>query len=132
MALTDADVTWGVIIAAIIILFAVCVWPGTARASPKDFAGYWASTDGDLYEIRQQGSSSLEIRGTGASARAGSGAKKGAGSPSRGWVSGFRRIRAEGLPSGSRSGALELGGRALAWDGGEKWYRQGVLIPGRA
>lgn len=110
---SDLDLAYGIVIAAVLLLIAVFVWPGSARARPGDFAGYWADAEGGLYELRQAGGRSFVLRG-------------GGGGGSRGTMAGLRGIVVGEGPR-ALAGRLELGGRSLAWSDGKKWYRQGVL-----
>ncbi len=116
---SDLDLSYGIVIAAAILLIAVFVWPGPARAKPGDFAGYWADTAGALYELRQAGGRRFILKGGPALSGRGPGW-------GRGKMVGLRSV-VFGTGPQSRSGKLELGGRALAWKDGQKWYRQGVL-----
>lgn len=105
---SDLDLSYGIAIAAVVLLIAAFVWPGVARAQPDDFAGYWADTEGGLYEFRRVEGRAFTLRG-------------GPEGVETAVMAGLRRVAA-----GARSGRLELGGRALAWSDGKRWYRQGA------
>ncbi len=112
--LNDADICYALLIALVIIVVVVAVWPGLARVSGVDLEGFWLSDGVEntrLYEIRPVGGRAFEVRQRGSAAT-----EKGRA----------RRVRAVEIPGLKRAGALELGGRRLAWHDGTVWTRQGV------
>jgi len=97
-----------IIICLIVVLIANFGIPGYPWSPASRVAGYWATHDGDLYEIRRQSfdSRSLAITGRGKTV------------PGR--LTGLRWVCAAG-----DCGFLSLDGRSLIWKT-VTWYRQGV------
>ena len=112
---SDSDLTAAVVIAILIIVVLVCVWPGYARVRGRDLVGYWAAPGGGLYEIRDMGGRAFAVRGEAAAAAV-------AGVAS-GVASGVRGVAVAAL---GKRGIIELGGRRIDWQGGDSWTRQGV------
>jgi len=114
---SDSDLAAAIVIALLIIAVIVCVWPGYARVRGRDLAGYWASPDGGLYEIREAGGRTFVVRWAGAPSAGPAGALAGE-------ASGVRGVAIAAL---GRRGSVEPGGRRINWKGGVYWTRQGVL-----
>lgn len=108
---TDRDLTAAILIALLILIGVLCVWPGLLRVRGGDLAGFWASPAGGLYEIRPTGARSFVVRS----------ASPHASDAIKGTVAGVRGVRVAG-----RAGRVELGGRHINWAGGDRWTRQGV------
>lgn len=99
-----------IIVCLIVVLIANFGIPGYPWSPVSRVAGYWATRDGDLYEIRRQPSDSAGKKGLLITGR-------GKTVPAR---FGLRRICTEDDCS-----ILSLDGRTLFWKT-ETWYRQGV------
>jgi hypothetical protein len=106
--MADVDLAWALGIAIVIVILALCVWPGFARVKLADVEGNWASQAGDLYQIRPaaHGTRAFVILGGGATAD--------------GELRGLR-----GLHTAGDEGRVGLGG-SLVWRKMGAWYRQGI------
>ena len=103
-----------VAIAAVVILAAVLVWPGYALVRGRDLAGYWASSDGAFYEVRDAGGRAFTVRAAGEA-------------PVAGAATGLRGVVVDSVPK--KVGRLEVGGLRIEWKGGARsnsWFSQGV------
>ncbi len=125
-----SDVTLAATVLAVIILLVIlCIWPGYLRVAPKDIEGYWASRDGNMYAIRPVAGRGHEF-GVNWDPRKD---KKGtydimaAPHQAHGSVRGVR-----GLRIGPLHGTVALGGRHIAWADGGLWTRQGLPTRGPA
>jgi hypothetical protein len=112
-ALTDGDVAASIAIAIVLLIVAICVWPGFGRVRAADLEGFWGTTDGALNEIRVV-DGALVVR---------SGAHE---LPGR--LCGLRS-----LCVGGACGRVGLGGGQIHWSQGRSpsggdatWYHQGV------
>ena len=106
----NAQIRPAIIVCLLVVLISHFGIPGYPWSPVSRVAGYWATRDGDLYEIRRQaldgaGKNKLTITGRGKVV------------PGR---FGLRRICTE-----DACGILSLDGRTLFWRT-ETWYRQGV------
>jgi hypothetical protein len=99
-----------VIVYLILVLIAYFGIPGYPWSPVSRVAGYWATRDGDLYEVRRRPSDSADKNGLTITGQ-------GKTVPAR---FGLRRICTE-----NACGILSLDGRTLFWKA-ETWYRQGV------
>jgi hypothetical protein len=109
---TDGDLVAAILIALLILVILLCVWPGFLRLRGRDLAGYWASSSGAMYRLQPTGGRAFNVYADGPGR---------APSATAGRITGVR-----GLRIGGRSGRAELGGRRISWAGGEAWTRQGV------
>jgi hypothetical protein len=112
---TDRDLAAAVLIALILLVIALCAWPGFLRLRSRDLAGFWAAPGGVLYEVRATGDRTFDVVAPGADA------------PVRapGHLAGVRGVRvASGGPA--LAGRVELGSRRVHWKNGTSWTRQGL------
>jgi hypothetical protein len=113
----EGNITAAVVLAAIVLLIIMCIWPGLAQVRAGDIGGYWASREGKMYEIvpGPSGEYSFEVKG-----RLGADAPV-AGTGARGLISGLRRLQ---LRQGG--GRVAFGGRRIDWGNGDSWVKQGM------
>jgi len=129
----SGDVTAAVVLAVIIILVMLCIWPGYARVTPESVRGYWASQDGKMYAIRPQetcdGSNrAFRILGNPRS-RDNSAHNVSEGPNYYGSTVGLRGVKlylSEMRGASSLHGTVSLGGRHINWADGGVWTRQGL------
>ena len=91
---------------AILIAFIISIF-WYIRTTPESVTGYWATLNGNTYEIAASPAGGLKFTGI-------DGIFKGGISP-------FRT-----LWMGKMHGYLMPDGRTISWYGGEQWFRQGV------
>jgi hypothetical protein len=91
---------------AILIAFIISIFWYT-RATTLSVTGYWATLNGNTYEITESPTGGLKFTGI-------HGVLEGGISP-------FRT-----LWMGKMSGYLMPDGRTISWYGGDDWFRQGV------
>lgn len=111
--LSDSDLSSAIVIAIIIILAALCFWPGLIRVKGSSLEGYWASPSGALYELRDAGGRDFVVHSADTATTA---AGKSSG------------IRGVSVPALGKQGTVELGSRRIDWQDGDTWLRQGVLL----
>lgn len=112
--MTDSDLASAILIALVIILVALAVWPGYLRVRAAQLEGHWASTDGAMYEIRPTGPRTFLVVAAGGCA----------GVAYR--VAGVRGVRADAPSSTNDRGRVDLGGRRISWADGHAWTFQGI------
>lgn len=107
--MTDDDAAVVLALAVVMIMVAVCVWPGLGRVRRENIVGFWGTADGKLFEIRAAdgGERALTVQ---------HGAQTVAGA-----LSGVR-----GLRVGALSGRVGLGGAQIHWRDGSVWHFQGI------
>src|SRR5262245_43544860 len=110
---TDGDLTAAILIALLLVVVALCAWPGLLRLHGRDLAGFWATPGGGLYEIRAAEGRAFEIREPG---------RAGGRPPAQGRLTGVRHVKVSGGPGAvSRAGVVEAGGRRIRWKKGDTW-----------
>jgi hypothetical protein len=107
MSLTNKDVLFAAALALLLIAIVACA---TLRVRAADIDGYWASTDGEMYEVRADSSRGFTMLTSGKLEIL-----------AKGTLRGLRGIQVNG-----RRGTVNLGGRRIAWPGHGLWSRQGV------
>jgi hypothetical protein len=121
----SSDTTAAVVLAVIIILVMLCVWPGYARVTPESIEGYWTSQDGKMYAIRPAAGSHRGFHVNWDPRphkdRVKSYDMEASPPQAIGATHGIR-----GLQVGPRSGTVSLGGRHINWADGGVWTRQGL------
>jgi len=108
---SDADLTTALLIAVVLIIIALIVWPGIMRIRPHMIAGHWASQKtGIMYEIRpgHTGRRFIVLSNN---------------HPGTGVVHGLRGVRFPGVGRGH----VGFGNRQIIWKGGDVWSLQGLL-----
>lgn len=111
---TGSDLAAALGLALLIIAFALCAWPGYARARAADIEGVWASRSGAVFRIRGRPDSSSRAITVFSPGRA-----------SDGELSGLRTVRV-----GGAQGYVAINGdivwRAVGPQPADVWHRQGV------
>jgi hypothetical protein len=106
--ITDSDIAVAIVVALILLIIVLGVWPGILRVRPRDLEGYWAGTDGKLRSIKALSPKTFVVAAP--------------GDPSTpGHISGLRGVA---LPTAR--GTVDLGGRRIKWSDGQVWTLQGV------
>jgi hypothetical protein len=119
----DNSVTIAVVLAVVVMLLILFVWPGVVRVRAGELAGYWAARDGKMYSIIPTAEGEgFEIRGANPfSQTASTGLSRGR---LAGRVEGVRGLRVDAADA--PRGRLALGGRRIEWADGGVWTRQGA------
>jgi hypothetical protein len=115
--ITEDDIATAVIIAMIIIVIAVFVWPGYGRITTAQLEGHWSSQNtGSIFQIKRVGRKKVDVYNNGALY-------------AKGFLYGLRAVRIVILETGKfMTGSLEFASRQISWDKGQTdtWIYQGV------
>jgi hypothetical protein len=120
-----SDAYASLLIATVVLLIMLFVWPGVALVKPRDIAGRWSSrATGGMFELLPGGQRAFRV-------------VQGGRPVGYGWMSGQRGVVLVDAPEGASGGAygasrraperghVAFGGRQIRW-GSDTWVRQGV------